>query len=142
MSTPPTKIVIEEYSPSWAFAFQQLRLVYLSHLAEFITDIEHVGSTAVPGLAAKPIIDIDIVIGNTEHLNRVIGKLQMLGYEHLGDLGINEREAFKQQSAHVPFGENASTWPKHNLLYVSPVDGHSLKNHIAFRDFLRSNPSK
>jgi GrpB-like predicted nucleotidyltransferase (UPF0157 family) len=135
------KILIEEYNASWALEFQQLRSVYLRHLGDVITDIQHVGSTSVAGLAAKPIIDIDLIIINKDNLDTVIEKLQLLGYHHLGDLGISDREAFKPGSGQVPYDGYSRSQPKHNL-YVCLANSDSLKNHIAFRDFLRSNPEK
>jgi GrpB-like predicted nucleotidyltransferase (UPF0157 family) len=136
-----TKIIIEEYSPTWASTFQQLRSVYLTHLAGVIMEVQHVGSTAVIGLAAKPIIDIDLVISTKDHLDVVIKKLHLLGYHHQGDLGITDRDAFKRSSDHVPFDPHTHIWPKHHL-YVCTVDSIGLRNHLAFRDFLRSHPEK
>ncbi len=136
-----TKLLIEEYSSTWVTTFQQLRLVYLTHLADLITDVQHVGSTSVPGLAAKPVIDIDLIINDKDNLAGVIEKLRLLGYDYLGDLGIPDREAFKPQSDQVPYAGNSRTWPKHNL-YVCPADSESLRNHIVFRDFLRNNPGR
>jgi GrpB-like predicted nucleotidyltransferase (UPF0157 family) len=133
------EIIIEEYSPSWALSFQELRPVYLMHLADLVTDVQHVGSTSVVGLAAKPIIDVDLIISSKETLKAVIKKLHSLGYDHQGDLGIKDREAFKRQSDGVPFDPHTSTWPKHHL-YVCLADSIGLKNHLAFRDFLRRHP--
>lgn len=134
------RIIIADYSPSWALTFQQLKLIYQFHLDNLITDIQHVGSTAVNGLAAKPIIDIDIIINDKENLKFVIKKLEALGYEHRGNLGITDREAFKQKSNKVPFAP-PHKWQKHNL-YVCPSDSISLKNHLALRDSLRNNSEK
>ena len=69
---------------------QELRAV----LGELATRIEHVGSTAVEGLAAKPIIDIDVVIAQETALSRSLKKLASIGYVHEGNLGIEGREAF------------------------------------------------
>jgi len=92
--------------------------------------IEHVGSTAVPGLAAKPVIDLDIVIPSQQELPLMVVRLAGLGYEYLGNLGIQDREAFSMP-------ENQ---PAHNL-YVCPRDSVALRNHITLRDHLRVNPS-
>ena len=132
-------IIIQEYSPTWAATFEQLRSVYLRHLVDLVLDVQHVGSTAVPGLAAKPIIDIDLIISQREHLDNVVEKLRLLGYDHLGDLGIKDREAFRPRSNKVPFNDNYAAWPKHHL-YVCPAESDALLNHITFRDFLRNNP--
>ncbi|HEX2536284.1 MAG TPA: GrpB family protein [Chitinophagaceae bacterium] len=135
------RIIIEEYSPFWASAFEQLKSVYLAHLADLILDVQHVGSTAVPGLAAKPVIDIDLIISERAQLDPVVEKLRLLGYDHLGDRGISEREAFRPRSAAVPYNDHYPSWPKHHL-YVCPAGSNSLMNHIAFRDFLRSHPDQ
>jgi GrpB-like predicted nucleotidyltransferase (UPF0157 family) len=91
-------------------------------------NIEHVGSTSVAGLAAKPIIDISIVIAQPQEMSLVIEKLATRQYQHLGDLGIADREAFR----HPP------DVPRHNL-YACPHDSLALRNHLVFRDHLRSH---
>lgn len=135
------KIVVEDYSPSWALTFQALKSVYALHLGDLNVDIQHVGSTSVEELAAKPVIDIDIIIDSPAHLPDIIQKLALLGYDHRGNLGITDREAFKGKTDQVPLDGSGRTWPKHHL-YVCPADSISLKNHLALRDFLRNNPAK
>jgi GrpB-like predicted nucleotidyltransferase (UPF0157 family) len=92
--------------------------------------IEHVGSTAVPGLAAKPIIDLDVVIADRSDLPMVIERLRPLGYLHEGDLGVPGREAFT-----TPVGA-----PAHHL-YVCAIGTPALGRHLALRDVLRADPS-
>lgn len=89
---------------------------------------EHVGSTAVLRLAAKPIIDIDVLLRSTADLPLVISRLAALGYGHQGDLGITGREAFLAPSR---------LFPHH--LYVCPPDSRELARHILFRDYLRTH---
>ncbi|MEP6794242.1 MAG: GrpB family protein [Saprospiraceae bacterium] len=136
-----TKILIEDYSALWALTFQLLKSIYELHLNDLVIDIQHIGSTAVYGLAAKPIIDIDLIIADRNNLTSVIEKLSLLGYDHLGDLGITEREAFKRKSDKTPLDGSSRTWHEHNL-YVCPSDSISLKNHLALRDFLLTHPEK
>lgn len=126
-------IVIDEYSPGWQRAFAQLEEVYRSRLGSYVVGIEHVGSTSVEGLPAKPVLDIDLIIEDRGMLPPVVAVLEELGYQHAGDLGIPGREAFRRIS-----GE---TWPAHNL-YVCLAGSISLKNHLAFRNYLRSHPDK
>lgn len=93
------------------------------------TAIEHVGSTAVPGLAAKPVIDIDVLLRGAPDLPLVVKKLASFGYEHQGDLGIAGREAFRS--------------PPNDLLqhlYVCPPGNQEYMRHISFRDYLRTHP--
>jgi len=135
------RIVIEEYSSGWPLAFAQLQSVYRSRLGSYVAAIEHVGSTSVEGLSAKPIIDIDLIIEDSAVLKPVITVLQELGYQHAGDLGITGREAFKRTSSLTPVDGSSRTWPAHHL-YVCMADNVSLKNHLAFRNYLRSHPPK
>ena len=131
------KVVIEDYSPTWASAFQELKSVYQRHLGDLITDIQHVGSTSVVGLPAKPVIDIDLIVMSNDTLDSITEKLELLGYDRLGDLGISDRKAFKARSRQVPYEGSSRDWPKHHL-YVCIADSYSFRNHIAFRDFLRN----
>ncbi|AEE48789.1 GrpB family protein [Haliscomenobacter hydrossis] len=135
------KITISPYNPEWQQSFLQLKVVYTHALDELITDIQHVGSTSVIGLDAKPVLDIDIVIEHRDKLAPVVQKLAQLGYTHVGDRGIKDREAFKRNSDFTPTDGSQRTWPAHHL-YVCPGDSVSLKNHVTFRDYLRNHPEK
>jgi GrpB-like predicted nucleotidyltransferase (UPF0157 family) len=89
--------------------------------------VEHVGSTSVPGLPAKPIIDISVIVPTGAAVAVAIERLSTLGYRHLGDLGVEGREAFA--SPNMP--------PRHHL-YVCPKDSLALKNHLIVREHLRT----
>ena len=121
-------IVVVDYDPRWSELFEALRARVASALGELALAIEHVGSTSVPGLAAKPIIDMDVVVRGGD-VAEGIARLAQLGYRHRGDLGILEREAFEP-----PAGS-----PAHHL-YLCPEDSQALANHRAVRDFLRGDP--
>jgi GrpB-like predicted nucleotidyltransferase (UPF0157 family) len=123
------QIVVVDYDPSWPERFTALRVPLVQALAELPIAIEHVGSTAVPGLAAKPVIDIDVIVLE-HHVDEAIGRLEKLGYAHLGDCGIPGREAFRR-----PPGAIA------HHLYVCPSTSHALANHLTVRDHLRANPA-
>ena len=121
-------IVVLEYDPRWPLFFEQIRALLWPAVQDVATAIEHVGSTSVPGLAAKPIIDIDIVIPPQQPIESMITRLEPLGYTHLGTLGIAGRDAFRQ----------GNDLPTHNL-YVCPADSVGLRNHLAVRDYLRTH---
>src|ERR1700749_432721 len=123
------KIVVTEHSADWPVIFESLEKVYKKFLAGLITNVHHVGSTAVPGLAAEPIIDIDLVIDNSDILDLVIAKLENLGYTYEGDLGIEHRWAFKRSSDKTPLDGSDRIWQKHNL-YCCIAGSVSLKNHL------------
>jgi len=134
-------IFIEEYSPDWPSAFSQLQSVYRARLGSYVVGIEHVGSTSVEGLAAKPVLDIDLIIEDSHLLPPVITVLEALGYQHVGDMGIPGREAFRRTSDRTPLNGSTHSWPPHNL-YVCLAGSISLKNHLAFRNYLRTHPDK
>ena len=101
-----------------------------SALGQLAIGIEHVGSTSVEGLSAKPIIDIDVVIEDYTVLEEVVSALGAIGYRHERNLGIPGREAFKY--------DGKDHLRKHHL-YVCPADSPELKRHVSFRDYLRTH---
>ena len=121
--------VVVDYDPTWPARFEAIRDRIAPALGSLAVSIEHVGSTSVPGLAAKPVIDIDIVVADPSAIPAAIEALTALGYEHLGELAVPGREAFRR-----PPGTE-----KHNL-YVCPVGGQGLRNHLALRSHLRTHP--
>lgn len=122
-------IVVVDYDPAWPEAFARLRSRIWPTVRDVALALEHVGSTSVPGLAAKPIIDVSLVVPTDVELAQAIERLAGLGYVHQGNLGIEGREAF-----HHPDGS-----PRHNL-YACPRDSPGLANHLAVRDYLRTHP--
>ena len=121
-------VIIEDYDPRWPQVFEMLRSRVSAVLNELAISIEHVGSTAVPGLAAKPIIDIDVLLRSSTDLRAVISKLAELGYQHKGDLGVSGREAFRANGSAV----------QHHL-YVCLPGSREYSRHIAFRNYLRAH---
>jgi len=122
-------IVVADYDPRWPALFDQLRARIWSVVHDIAAAVEHVGSTSVPGLAAKPILDISVVVPAQAQIPPAIERLATLGYVHRGDLGVEGREAFDP-----PEGLTA------HHLYVCPGDSAALANHLAVRDYLRSQP--
>ncbi len=128
-STTRSPIVIADYDPAWPELFERLAEPVRAAVAGLGARVEHVGSTSVPGLAAKPVIDIDVVVASAADVPEAIERLRALGYVYQGDKGIPGREAFLW-----PPGT-----PQHHLYVV--VDGsppHA--DHIRFRDHLRQHP--
>ena len=124
-------VTVIPYSDQWERDFLKIKDEIKSALGELAESIEHVGSTSVRGLSAKPVIDIDVVISDSSVLSDVIAALGRIGYQHEGDLGITGREAFRY--------DGKDHLQKHHL-YVCPEDSPELRRHIAFRDYLRSHP--
>ncbi|UOQ44879.1 GrpB family protein [Halobacillus salinarum] len=131
-------ITLIDHDPSWSDEFNKIKHVIESHLQSFVLSIEHIGSTSIKGLSAKPILDIDLVISETNLFPQVCTKLRNLGYYHEGDLGIEGREVFGRENLHVPKDGSHSIWMDHHL-YVCTEDSKELKRHLAFRNYLRQN---
>lgn len=131
------KDLIEEYNPQWKQSFDAIKMVLNNALKEYSTaiDIQHVGSTAIPGMVAKPILDIDIIIKEKSLLSSITTHLQDLGYIKRGDQGIPGRFAFRQSSEYVPFTDPNTKKQSHHL-YVCYSDSLALKNHLLIRDAL------
>lgn len=125
----PDPVLVVDYDPAWPMAFEALRSRAAQALGEVAWTIIHVGSTAVPGLAAKPIIDLDVVLRAPADLPAAIERLATIGYVHEGDLGIPGREAFVW-----PSGE------KRHHLYVLAAGSAEFQRQVLFRDYLRSHP--
>jgi GrpB-like predicted nucleotidyltransferase (UPF0157 family) len=127
-SAPPQAIQVVDYDRAWPEQFAALRARLLPGLGAGV-GIEHIGSTAVPGLAAKPVIDLDVVVPSAADVPPAIVQLARLGYGHRGDLGIPGHEAFTS-----PQGP-----PAHHL-YLCAAGSMALQNHLAVRDRLRADP--
>ena len=126
---PIRGLFIADYDVSWPATFLALRDRIRPVLGSIADAIEHVGSTSVPGLAAKPIIDIDVIVSHRDRVPAATERLRLLGYVHQGNLGIQDREAY----------ETPAGLPAHHL-YVCISGSPALTNHITVRDYLRTHP--
>ncbi|MEQ7123728.1 GrpB family protein [Actinopolymorpha sp. B11F2] len=123
-------ITVVDYDPAWPRRFEALRQEYAKAMADAgvpVMAIEHVGSTSVPGLAAKPVIDCDIIVVEAD-VAAASDVLVSLGFSPLGELGIPQRWAFKEPDRFA--GTNT---------YVVVEGSLSLRNHLVVRDTLRSD---
>ncbi len=128
-------MLIQPYSSDWPRAFEKIRDAIMAGLQGFDYRIEHVGSTAVLQMAAKPIIDLDIIYYQPDAFEKISWGLTQIGYYHNGNQGIDNREVFKRNGK--------STYPildtlLHHL-YVCPAGSKALERHILLRDYLRKN---
>jgi GrpB-like predicted nucleotidyltransferase (UPF0157 family) len=128
-------MLLEPYTSQWTDDFEKIKEILNEKIFICILDIQHVGSTSVPNLASKPIIDIDIIYREDDDFENIKTGLEKLGYYHNGNQGIEGREVFKRN------GEQ-----KHEILdnithhlYVCKHDAVELQRHILFRDYLRKD---
>jgi GrpB-like predicted nucleotidyltransferase (UPF0157 family) len=122
------RVTVTEYDPRWPEQFTRLREVLLAALRDVdVLAVEHVGSTAVPGLRAKPVIDVDVVVARPS-LAGALGALGALGYTYVGEQGVTDRHALRAPDDGVP---------RH--VYVCLEGSVALRNHLLVRDALRQD---
>jgi len=120
-------IIVDPYDPAWPDEFEKIRDYLWPHLSDIALEIVHTGSTSVPGLAAKPIIDFNIVIESYDVFPQIVERLAKLGFEHEGDLGVKSREAFRRLKS--------DEFMQYHM-YVCPKDSSELERQILFRNYL------
>jgi len=131
-------VEIENYNPLWEQEFHDLRKVIKAEVGQLILSVEHIGSTSINGLSAKPIIDIDIVIEDYSILRSIVQGLEKIGYYHQQDWSFKGREAFGRINTLVPWHSKNKYWMEHHL-YVCNRESEELARHLAFRNYLRNH---
>ena len=127
-------MVIVKYDKKWPEDFLKIK-AELQKVLTIPCQVQHVGSTSIPGMKAKPIIDIDVGLENWGNFEKVKKALASIGYEHEGDKGITGREAFcRDGKVHNEILDSID-----HHLYVCSVDNEEYKRHIIFRDYLRNH---
>jgi GrpB-like predicted nucleotidyltransferase (UPF0157 family) len=121
-------VVLVQYDEAWPSLFVEERVRIEGALGSWVKGIEHVGSTAVPGLAAKPILDIMVGVGNLRDAERYIRPLEELCYEYRGEAGVPGRLFFRKGN------------PRTHHLHVTDIGSQFWERHLVFRDYLRAHP--
>lgn len=128
-------MLIKNYNPEWGIQFEKIKEKLLIGLSGIEINIEHIGSTSVPSLAAKPIIDIDIVYNESPDFETIKKNLEGMGYFHNGNQDVEGREVFKRTGKN----ENEVLDKISHHLYVCKHDCTELQRHLLFRDYLRKH---
>lgn len=117
------------YDIEWQSVFDIEKALLMEKIGEHVLDIQHVGSTSIPGLEAKPIIDIAIGVASLEIGLNCIEPLSKIGYEYKNDAGIPGRHFFAK-------GDKEK---RTHYLHIEVINGQLWNNHILFRDYLRKH---
>ena len=125
-------VVVVPYNPQWPALYEQEAQAIGQILGENLTAIHHIGSTSVPGLAAKPIIDIMPVVRDLAQVDACSAQFEALGYEVMGEFGIPGRRYYRKG------GENRT----HQIHAFSEEDHWNIDRHLAVRDYLRAHPKE
>ena len=128
---PVDRIQIVEYSTLWPSQFGEEAAMIGAVLGLLAQRIEHVGSTAVPGLAAKPVIDIQVSVARLQPRGAFDDLLGRIGYTHI-DVG--------EFDAVYPFYQRPDDWPTTHHLHLCRVGSAEELSHLVFRDYLRDHP--
>jgi len=123
------KIQVVDYDPSWPECFKEESNLLRETLGDTAVAVHHIGSTAVPGLAAKPIIDILVEVTDLATLDARNPDMELIGYNPKGEFGIPGRRYFQKG------GDNRT-----HQIHAFLAGDLNVSRHIAFRDYLRSNP--
>lgn len=125
------KVEVCSYSKKWSYMFteevEKLKLIFGNEIVE----IHHIGSTSVPGLSAKPIIDIMPIVSNINQIDKYNQEMQAIGYEPKGENGIPGRRYFQKG------GDNRS-----HHVHIYQIGSYEIIRHLAFRDYLQTHPNE
>jgi GrpB-like predicted nucleotidyltransferase (UPF0157 family) len=125
--TMPIQLV--PYDPRWVEHFEQARLPLSQALGDYAVDIQHVGSTSIPGISAKPVVDIAVAIEHYPLPDDVLDAVKALGYTYWGEYGIPHRHLFFTREG--PVGYN---------VHINELANDQFQRHLLFRDYLLAHP--
>ena len=124
--------MLAPHSPTWAAAFEAEASALEDALSDVPVQLHHIGSTAIPGIVAKPVIDMLGIVPTVERLDGRADRLTALGYEGLGEFGIPGRRYFRK---------NAADGVRTHQLHAFAVGSPEIQRHLDFRDYLRAFPA-
>ena len=124
-------IAISEYNPHWAVLFEEEAHHLYAKFGSAALRIEHVGSTSVPGLAAKAVIDVQVSVESLLPHSCHVNTMAMLGYRHV---------ALADFDLVYPFFHKPAAWPSTHHVHLCEAGGEQEWKHLAFRNHLRAHP--
>lgn len=125
------RVIVTEYQPAWVEQFEEEAQALKQILKENCLKVEHIGSTSVPNLAAKPIIDFLVIVEEIEKVDLLQGEFERIGYEYMGEFGLSGRRYLRK-------GPIKRT---HHVHIYQFDNTQEILRHLAFRNYLRENPA-
>ena len=125
------RVLMESYDPDWTRQFAREAALILSVLGGTAIDVHHIGSTAIPGIYAKPVLDLLLVVQSVDTLDNKQSAIEALGYEARGEYGIPGRRFYRRDNA-----DGDRTHQVHAFETGSP----QIARHLAFRDYIIAHP--
>jgi len=127
------KIIIKEYDPNWPLLFEAERYELMEAIGHYVANIQHIGSTAVPGLAAKPVVDIMVGLRRLLDAQDCILPIEAMGYEYFPELelekGFEDRRYFRKSAGGI----------RTHQIHVIEINSDFWKRTLLFRDHLRTH---
>jgi len=128
----PRTVELVSYNPEWPKIFQQEARLIADIFSNELVSIHHIGSTAIPNMLAKPIIDIMGVVREIERVELYNGSMIKLGYTPRGEYGIPERRYFIKATQGI----------RSHHVHMYPVGHRNISLHLDFRDYLQEHPKQ
>lgn len=129
---------VTEYQPDWRIRYENESSILRETFGSNLSDIQHIGSTSVPGLKAKPTIDVLITVSELDGVDEINKKMENIGYTAHGEYGIPGRRFFSK----IEYA-NAEDWVSTFHVHVfQKDDSYNINRHISIRDFLRAHPER
>ena len=125
----PQHIIVLDYNPEWPFRYVEERKYIADILRDNCIAVYHIGSTSVPGLAAKPVIDLMVAVRSLERTDAAAERFSDIGYEYLGEFGMTGRRYLRK-------GGDQRT---HQIHIFQADDWDNIVRHLAFRDYMRTH---
>jgi GrpB-like predicted nucleotidyltransferase (UPF0157 family)/protein-S-isoprenylcysteine O-methyltransferase Ste14 len=122
-------VELRTYTPEWKTPFEEEKVLLEAAVGEYVLDIQHVGSTAIPGVIAKPIIDIAIAVADFDDARACVPPIERLGYCYRGEYGIPRRHYFEKGS------------PRTHHIHAFEIESDRWRDHLLFRDYLIRRPA-
>ena len=125
----PQHVIVRDHQSSWALEYSREKSLITSVLGDSCLAVYHIGSTAVPGLAAKPIVDMMVAVRSLARADEARARFEAAGYEWMGEFGIEGRRYLRK-------GGDERT---HQIHIFQGDDWDSIIRHLAFRDYMRTH---
>jgi GrpB-like predicted nucleotidyltransferase (UPF0157 family) len=140
MTRPADTIILAPYDPAWPGLFEEEQARLQAAIGQWAADIQHVGSTSIPGIAAKPIIDIAVHLQRLSDALFCITPLAELGYECLGEFGIPGRIYFRRRTNSPSPGQAHGGVGRTHQIHMYEKSNEQYEKQIVFRNYLRAHP--
>ena len=129
--TDKRRLGVVSYNPNWKDMYKEESEKIKNVLSDIIIDIHHIGSTAIPGIKAKPVIDILVEVKNIEEVDKYNHKMKELGYEAMGEYGIPKRRFFRRGGV-----------KRTHHIHIFQLGNEEIERHINFKEYLIAHPDK